>query len=403
MGFKSAQVSAIQVWVVPGSHRVQGRNFTDPAAAGIYRWKDTAVLSQYLGTGQQRTATLRLQKEYLVGFVNVLCRINGVQQGDDVRCNAAIDGQGSTLILPGQRGQLISPPGSHMLSVTLVGASASRWESSYNQALNVRAGQTVYTTAPYDQVAVGVPYTGHFSNVGPHLQTVYQYGQQLGNNPYAFAKIGDCEAAFPVFLQDFDLGNYNLGAYQYLDVVLNRFAGSFLHVGEAADGGMSSSALLNPIWADPNACNPGESPLACEYRGQRPSVALIMVRTLDRNAISNGQYQYELTQIVQYSLSQGVIPVLSTMPYWGPNNPDTTLINDAIRQVAAENNIPLWDFWLTSEQLPNRGVTQDYHIADPAYTRSAFFDTDSLQMAVTRRNLEALEVLHAILTQAMQP
>jgi hypothetical protein len=304
--------------------------------------------------------------------------------------------------MPGQRGQVISPPGAHTLSVTLVGASASRWQSSYTQSFNVRAGQTIYLTATFNQVAVGVPYTGHFSYVGPHLQAVYRYGQQLGNNPNAFAKIGDCEAAFPVFLQDFDLGNYNLGAYSYLNGVLNRFSGSFLHVGEAADGGMSSSALLNPIWADPTACNAGESPLACEYRRHRPSIALIMVRTLDRNAISNGQYHWELTQIVQYSLSQGIIPVLSTMPYWGPNNPDTTLINDNIRRVAAENNIPLWDFWLTSEQLPNRGVTQDYHINDPNYTRSAFFDADSLQMTVTRRNLEALEILHAILTQAMQ-
>jgi hypothetical protein len=279
-------------------------------------------------------------------------------------------------------------------------------EISYTQA---PATEISYTQAPateisYTQVPVspGLPYSGHISNVGSYLNTIYMHGQQLGNNPRAFSKIGDCEAAFPVFLQDFDKGNYDLVDYQYLGVVLSHFAGSFGHVGQAADGGMSSTALLNSLWADPDACNPEETPLACEYRTHRPSIALIMVRTIDANAVANGQYHSELTQIVQYSLGQGIIPVLSTVPYWGPWNPDTTLINDTIRRVASENNVPLWDFWVTSEQLPNRGVTQDYHIADPAYPRATFFDAESLQMAVTRRNLEALEVLHAVLTQVSQ-
>ncbi len=242
-------------------------------------------------------------------------------------------------------------------------------------------------------------YSGHLANIGPHLKTIYARGQQLGNNPRAFSKIGDCEAAFPTFLQDFDKGTYDLADYEYLEVVLKHFTGSFKHVGEAADGGMSSTALLNAFWANPDTCEAGETPLACEYRTHKPSIALIMVRTIDINAVENGQYHNELTSIVQYTLDQGIIPVLSTIPYWGPQNPDTALINDTIRQVAAEKNVPLWDFWVTSEQLPNRGVTQDYHIADPAYQRATFFDADSLRMGVTRRNLEALEVLHAVLAQ----
>jgi hypothetical protein len=221
-------------------------------------------------------------------------------------------------------------------------------------------------------------------------------------NSHAFSKVGDCEMAFSTFLQSFDAGVYNLGDYQYLGGVLTQFAGSFAHLGQVANAGMSSSALFQSYWSDPALCNLDETPLACEYRTHRPSVALIMIRTLDQNAIANGQFHYEVTQAVRYSIDQGVIPVLSTIPYWGPTNPDVTVMNDIVRRVAAENNVPLWDYWVTSEQLPNRGVTQDYHISDPAYTRATFFDSDSLQMAVTRRNLEALEVLHAILTQVTQ-
>jgi len=242
-------------------------------------------------------------------------------------------------------------------------------------------------------------YVGHYSNVSTNVKTIYSLGQQMGNNSYAFSKVGDCEASFPDFLQDFDKGTYNLGSYSYLQPVIARYPGSFGHVGQAANAGMSSMALLQPIFADPKYCNAGETPLACEYRLQKPSVALIMVRTLDQNSIANGTFYYEVNQIVQYSTSHGVIPVLSTMPYWGPYNPDTNVINDVIRRVANANNIPLWDFYASAETLPGRGVTQDYHINDPAYTRAGYFDATSLQMGVTRRNLEALEVLHAVLAQ----
>ncbi len=257
--------------------------------------------------------------------------------------------------------------------------------------------------APPPTAAPAAPaYTAHLSGVGPHLKTLYQRGQGLGNNPRAFTRVGDCEMAFTTFLHDYDGGSYSLGSYTYLSPVIGHFAGSFAHLGQVANAGMSSSAIFQDYWSDPALCLPGETPLACEYRTHRPSVALIMLRTIDRNAIASGQYRAEVTQAVQMSLDRGVIPVLSTIPYWGPTNPDVTVMNDIVRQIAAGYSVPLWDYWQTSEALPGRGVTGDYHIADPAYTRAYFFDADALQMAVTRRNLEALEVLHAILTQVIQ-
>jgi hypothetical protein len=244
------------------------------------------------------------------------------------------------------------------------------------------------------------PYTGYITNVGPHLDSIYLYGQQLGKNPQAFSKVGDCEMEFRWFLQDFDAGVYDLGDYQYLQTVLAQFPGSFAHLGQVAHAGMSSSAIFQDIWSDPAICNPGETPLACEYRTHRPSIALMMLRTIDKDAVANGQFYYEVTRATHYSIEQGVIPVLQTIPYWGPTNPDTMAINDVIRQVAMENNVPLWDFWVTSEQLPNRGVTSDYHIDRPADGNgTTFFTPDKMQIAANRRNLEALEVLHAILAE----
>ena len=255
-------------------------------------------------------------------------------------------------------------------------------------------------SAPPQEPAPSDPYTVHLSNVGPQLDAIYQRGQQLGNNPHVFTKVGDCEMEFKWFLQDFDAGVYDLGSYQYLQGVLTQYAGSFAYKGQVANAGMSSSAIFQDYWSDPAICYPGETPLACEYRTRKPSVALIMLRTIDRNAVANGQFYSEVTRATWDSIERGVIPVLQTIPYWGPTNPDTMAINDVIRRVATENNVPLWDYWVTSEQLPNRGVTVDYHIDRPADGSGVtFFTADRMQIAANRRNLEALEVLHAVLTE----
>jgi hypothetical protein len=407
------QVQAAQLLVAPGTHRVQARNFTDPASGGIYRWKDTVVYSVYLTPGQQRTSTLWLQKEYLVGFVSVLCSISGAQAGDDVQCNANIDGGTATVIPAGARRVLNALPGSHTLNVTLIGASASRWEASKSQTVSVRAGSTTYATVTFAQVtsapAPGTPppggtpaYTGHISNVGPHLETIFARGQAMGKLPNSFTKVGDCEMEFNWFLYDFDRGIYDLGKYQYLAPVLSQFRGSFGHKGQVANSGMSSSAIFEEFWAL-STCNDGETPLSCEYRQHRPSISLIMLRTIDHNSVAGGKFYGEVMRSVDDSISAGVIPVLQTIPYWGTQNPNTESINAVIRRVAAEKNVPLWDYALTSDQLPDRGVTVDYHIQHPADGSGATLLTDArMQDAATRRNLEALEVLHAILTQVIQ-
>jgi uncharacterized protein YraI len=125
----------------------------------------------------------------------------------------------------------------------------------------------VQSSAPPPQVsAPSDPYAVHLSNVGPQLDVIYQRGQQLGNNPHVFTKVGDCEMEFKWFLQDFDAGVYDLGSYQYLQGVLTQFAGSFAYKGQVANAGMSSSAIFQDYWSDPAICYPGETPLACEYR-----------------------------------------------------------------------------------------------------------------------------------------
>lgn len=223
----------------------------------------------------------------------------------------------------------------------------------------------------------------------------------MGKDRHAFTKVGDCEAEAPLFLQPIDLGQYDLGPYGYLRDVIPYFAGSFRHVGFAGKGGFVVASVLNPMFADPTSCLKGETPLACEYRIHQPSIALIMLRAIPSGDNWRQNYNHDLAMVVEYSIQQGVIPVLSTVPFMVGGGADQ--INEEVRQVAAQYGVPLWDFWVTTEALPGKGVEHTYsHLTEPPDGKATTFTETNLQYGMTRHNLEALEVLHALWTQIMQ-
>lgn len=258
--------------------------------------------------------------------------------------------------------------------------------------------------APSRQAQPDQSYTAHLSGVGSRLLGIYRRGQQIGNRADAFSKVGDCETASPAFLRPIASNHYNLGQYTYLQDTVNFFAGSdsFGHVGQASNNAFTSSIILNPMWANPSICHPGETPLACEYRTHRPSVALISIRT-GADVEPGGSYHRELRTIVQYSIDQGVMPILATTPYWGPDHPPTESLNETIRTVAREYNVPLWDFWITAETLPGRGVDGSYHLTSPEAWWAMYLTPDFRDYGVVHYNLEALEVLDAVMHQVIRP
>jgi hypothetical protein len=144
----------------------------------------------------------------------------------------------------------------------------------------------------------------------------------------------------------------------------------------------------------------GEGVLQCEYHLHKPMVALILTRTMQSHVGLGSMYHDALREIVEYSFQQGVIPVLSTSPYWGPIHPSTDVMNATIRAVANEYQVPLWDLYLTTETLPERGIDPDntYHTTKPDDGKVTYFiyKDDHMDAGMTRRNLEALEVLNAI-------
>ncbi len=220
---------------------------------------------------------------------------------------------------------------------------------------------------------------------------VYRRGLDMGNNPHAFSKIGDCESTPTWFLGDFDRypPRYRLGEYAYLQETIEYFAGSFIRTSVAAGRGWNASSVLSPLWADPAQCQPGETPLDCELRLHRPSLAFVMLGTNDR--WHQDVFEDSLRRILERLLERGVVPILATK---ADNLEGDNSLNATIARLAIEYDLPLWNFWLAVQPLPGHGLQEDgAHIT---WNYNYFDDPRALQAGWPVRNLTALQALDAV-------
>ena len=226
---------------------------------------------------------------------------------------------------------------------------------------------------------------------GQKVLKIYERGLALGNNPHSFSKIGDCGSTPTWFLGDFDRGKqyYSLGDYTDLENVIEYYKGSYNRSSLSAKSGFNVSSVLTPIWSDKTQCRADESPLVCEYRIHKPILAFI---TLGANDVYHlDTFESQLRKIVEYSIENGVIPILSTKP---DNVEKNQQINKTIARIAKEYDIPLWNYWLAVQPLPNHGLQEDgVHIT----WRANWFDkNETFNWGWPVRNLTALQVLNEI-------
>jgi LysM repeat protein len=235
---------------------------------------------------------------------------------------------------------------------------------------------------------------GFISAIDPSMRTVYERGLALGNDPHAFSKVGDCNSEAPFFLFHFDDGQYSLGAYAYLQPAINHFAGSFARESLAVWTGNHTWAVIDSTWSNPAYCNSGESPLACEYRLHRPSVALIRLGTNDVGRPD--LFESSMREIIEFSLDSGVIPILGTKP---DRVEGSDANNVMVRKLAAEYKVPLWDYSYVADTLPGRGLWRDgIHMN---WMGLDFSQPAVLQTGHPAHNLTALMALDAVWRGAM--
>jgi hypothetical protein len=222
---------------------------------------------------------------------------------------------------------------------------------------------------------------------------VYQQGLELGNNPHAFSKVGNCQSGTTWFLGMFDSKQYyRLGDYHDLQVTIDYFSQNYARTSVAVQAGWSIASVLNPFPVDTGSCKKKETPLGCELRLNRPSLVVISVEPLGPNFPAD-KYDKYLRQIVEYTISQGTLPILATK---ADDLEGTHAINRAIAQVASDYDMPLWTFWASVQDIPARGLQEDgFHLT--GLSQFLYLDDPlTLSTGWGRRNLTALQTLDMV-------
>jgi hypothetical protein len=249
------------------------------------------------------------------------------------------------------------------------------------------------------------------TGVTSYTLEIFRRGQAQGKRANVFSKVGDSLTVASYVLYPIGLGTYNLRDYQQFQSVIDFFSqvtardgNSFSNHSLAADNGWTTQSVLDPKLAHPQLCTAGETPLACEFRITQPAIALILLGTNDVGQIPAAIFRENLRQIVDISVNQGIIPVLSTLPerYGYPD--EITEFNAIISEIAREYGVPLWDYGDVMRQLPNAGLSADnVHPSWPPgdVQEAADFAASNLMYGYTMRNLTALQVLDILWRQVI--
>jgi len=243
----------------------------------------------------------------------------------------------------------------------------------------------------------------HHNMVNGTVNQIFARGRELGNNPRVFMKVGDSVTATQPFMSGFGRGDYNLGeAYADLEPTIEWFnvsiqsgaANSFVKDSLAAQSGFTSSAIFDGLWVNPAVCSSGR-PLMCEYDLNKPSVAIVLLGSVDLRLSNAGLFQNNMHMATNELIKRGVIPVLTTFP----NHPDVLgedaiYFNNLILNTAEAYNVPVINLWLATQALPDAGI----NLADPIHMTQGdtYFHFDLGQenlYGVSLRNLMTLQAL----------
>lgn len=219
--------------------------------------------------------------------------------------------------------------------------------------------------------------------IDPSLQKIYERGLELGNDPHAFSIFGDCQGRpadfFGVFESDLELVS-NISPE--LQETVDYFEGSFNRESPTAQDATTPGALLWNQWhRGEYGCTFAETPVECELRIHHPSFVIIQIGTHFESR--NTEY---LRKIILQLMDAGVVPILATK---ADNREKDERINRDMAMLAAEYDLPLWNFWAALSDLPERGlyIMKGRENQGPVYLNEA---------ATLRHRMTGLEALNAV-------
>jgi hypothetical protein len=245
--------------------------------------------------------------------------------------------------------------------------------------------------------------TGPISN---HVREIFALGQQLGNDPHVFIKVGDSTTEQQAFMIGFGTGEYNLGAYTDLQASIDYFShDAFTRDSFASESAFNSASVLDSFRVPEEGkeiCQPGEKPLECEIRVMKPAFAFILfggneVRSSDMDL---DVYSNQIQQVIEVSTTRGVIPILTTFPHAPDFHENAAAYNEELRRIAFDRQIPLIDLEVAVLPLPNGGVSEEdgFHMSMRGVRGDVtdnwiYLNGEEKQYGATLRNLLTLQML----------
>lgn len=242
-----------------------------------------------------------------------------------------------------------------------------------------------------------------------HNLLVFQRGQQSGNQLNGLAKVGDSITASQMFLHPFSAGVYDLQSYPHLQHVLDFFGtgenSAFGQQSVAVQNGWSTRDVLSEQKALQRGCSAGTTPLTCEYDARQPAYALIMLGTNDAVVMPVAEYEQNLEQIVEVTLSRDIVPILFTSPPLQSPSYNVQPFNHAVIRISQKYDVPMINYWLAMQPLPNQGISADlvHPSGPPSNAGTTLFTPEYLQYGYTVRNLVTLQGLDLLLKNTVYP
>ncbi len=187
--------------------------------------------------------------------------------------------------------------------------------------------------------------------VSDSLREVYQHGLANGNSATAFSVLGDCQSEPDEFMGIYDRDPAVVQSLPAnLQETVTQFSGSFDRYSPTVKGGTTEGALLWTMWNDnlEGKCTAIETPLECELRVHRPSIAFVHVGTH-----WEARNEHYLMIIIERLLANGTVPILVTK---ADNLELDERVNNNLAALAEKYDLPMWNFWASVQDLPRHGL-----------------------------------------------